>query len=302
MRSPRRLGATILLLLAVAACGKLFGSDEAPMVEEPCPREDAPTRQLAGTAIRQPAGVGLFELLPAGGRNRRSGDLGRLVVGEYTFRARAGADGGYSGRRGARAEPIVELAEEGSVADAYRLTYRDGRQDFTGMAVVGRPTPGSRLATAGQAHYRGPVRLVVQDRRPQAAGDRVEIAGIASVLVRFGSAAVDVALENLAATAEEGVAAPAAVPFARIDWSGLGVCGVRVGSTGQGGFQARDDAGRIVNFAGEGSGSPSGSAVLAAMLYGFDEAKAQPTEIGGALLIQGDAGVIAGLFAAQRID
>jgi hypothetical protein len=300
MRRAGQLATTILLLVAIAACGKLFGPDEELAVEDMCPRFDAPARQLAGAAIRQPAGVGLFELLPAAGRQTRSGDLGRLVLGEYTFRARSGSDEGYRGQRGSRAEPISELAAEGALAGAYRLAFRDDGQDYVGLALVGPPTPGSRLALAGQAHYRGPVRLIVQDRRPDAASAPVEVEGTARVLVRFGSASADVVLEDLAVDLDQGDPAP--LPFSRVDWAGLGVCGVRVGSTGQGRYQATDATGRLVNFAGEGAGSPSGSAVLDATLYGFDGTEAQPVEVGGALLIQGDAGFIAGLFVARRTN
>ena len=43
----------------------------------------------------------------------------------------------------------------------------------------------------------------------------------------------------------------------------------------------------------------AGAAVLDATLYGFDEAAGLPAEIGGVLLIQGDSGIISGIFAAD---
>lgn len=287
---------TVVLLAAVLALSGCFGKDEPEEPPDPCPRVDIPKRQLTGAAIRQPAGAGIYEVMPVDGKTRRwSGTLSRLNVGEYTFKGRAQADGDVKGRRGARAEPIAGLADTKALA-AYALSYREDGHRYAGRVAVGRPTPGTRMATAGQGHYRGPVKLDVQDRRPEAPGT-VKLTGTADIQVRFGSRQVEVRFEDLAPE----VASAAALPFERVEWSGIGMCGARVGSTGKGGFQTVGASGRPVAFVGPGAGAPGGSAVLDASFYGFDAETAQPKEIGGVLLVQGDMGIVSGIFTASQI-
>ena len=291
MSPPVAAAALLALTLALAGCGG--GKEDEPV--DPCPRADAPARALAGALVRQPVGTGLFEVLPVEGKAKRSGRVGKLGFGDYTFRARGEAEGGgLNGRRGSRAAPVPGFDGIGFL-DAFAVSYRKDGQAMAGMAAVGKPTPGKLLATTGQARYRGPVRLELQDRRLGAPGVATALVGTASAEVRFGSRQVTVSFEGL--TPEEGAA-----PVARVDWTGLGMCGVRIGSTGQGGFRALDGDGRVTNFAGPSADSPNGSAVIDAGFYGFDAATAQPAGLGGVLLIQGDAGAIAGIFAAARTD
>jgi hypothetical protein len=285
-----RLSGAVALVLVLAAAGCGRGKDE-PV--DPCPRVDASSRELVGAVVRQPVGTGLLEILPAEGKARRSGGLLRLRIGDYTFRARGEAEGGgLEGRRGARAEPVPGVSGAGYL-EAYSVSYAKGGQDFAGRVAVGRPTPGSRLPTSGQAHYRGPASLTVQDRRGGAPAGEVALAGTADVVVSFGSRAATVSFANLAP-----VAAGDGAPFASLEWTGIGMCNVRLGSTGQGGFRMAGPGGEVVNLAGPGAGSPGGSAVLDASFYGFDAATAQPAGVGGVLLIQGDTGLVSGVFAA----
>ena len=95
--------------------------------------------------------------------------------------------------------------------------------------------------------------------------------------------------------------AAGALPFAEIGWTGIGMCGPRIGSTGQGGFRTTGPDGRAVSFTGPGDGAAGGSAMVNATFYGVDEAVARPAGVAGVLLIQGDSGVISGIFAANAI-
>ncbi len=278
-------------LLMLAACG-LLGSKEPEAAADPCPRVDPPARQLAGALIRQPKDVGLYEVLAIEGRTSRAGAISRLALGDYTFKARAAPDGGLEGRRGARAEPISEVSGVVPGIFAFAVSYRHGGQDLAGRLTVGKPTPGSRLPTSGEARYRGPVRLTVQSAT---LAEPLQLGGTADIAVRFGSRQVEMSFGSLA-PATGGTAGE--LPFAKIDWTGIGMCGARLGSNGQGGFRTSDAGGRVVNFAGPGAGSPDGSAVLNAGFIGVADGTAQPAGIGGVLLIQGDSGVVSGVFAA----
>ena len=280
--------ACVGLALVLAGCG---GKNDAAPVDA-CPRADAGKRELAGAFVRAPVGTGLFEVLAVQGWNKRGGGgVGKLRLGDYTFKARGEAEGGgLEGKRGARAVPVAGFGAAGFL-DAFAVSYSTKGKPFAGLVAVGKPTPGSKLPTSGQGHFSGPVRLEVRG----AAGE-MALVGRANVAVRFGSREVVVALADLRPEAA-GVA-----PFAALDWTGIGSCGVRLGSNGQGGFRTLNAGGAPVNFAGPSDVSPTGSAVIDASFYGFDAASAQPEGVGGVLLVQGDDGVIAGIFAAGRTD
>lgn len=284
--------AVVLLALALAGCGR--GEGDAPV--DPCPRVDFAKRDLVGALLRQPVGTGLFEVVAIEGRSKRSGGVGKLRLGDYTFKARGGDEGGgIVGKRGAKAAPVAGISMD--FLDAYAVSYTDHGKPFAGQLAVGKPTPGTRLPTTGKAHFSGPVRLELQDRRDGGTAG-IALVGTADVEVRFGSRQVTVRLAGLAP--EEAAAEP--LPVRALEWTGLGICGVRVGSTGQGGFRTLGPAGAPVNFAGPSDASPSGSAVIDATFYGYDATSAQPAGVGGILLIQGDDGVVAGIFAAERTN
>jgi hypothetical protein len=282
----------MVLAAGLAGCG-LLGSEQPEAPVDPCPRLDVPARRLAGAMIRQPDGTGVLEIVPVEGKTARSGEIKRLRLGDYTFKARPGTGGALEGRRGAMAEPVAGV--DATAMAAYVVSYARDGQDYGGRVVAGLPASGERMPDAGQGRYRGPVRLSVQDKRPGADGTALAVTGTAELDVGFGSRQVEVRLEGLAA---EG----GAVPFERVTWTGIGMCGVRVGSTGNGGFQALGAGGRPVDFVGPGADAPGGTAVLDATFYGFDKATAQPREIGGVLLIQGDRGVISGVFVGSQAD
>ena len=277
--------AAISALLALGGCG-LFGGDEPEPPVDACPREDLPSRELVGAFLRQPEGVGLFEVLAVEGRASRSGAVRRLWLDDYTFKARAGDDGGLDGRRGARAEPIPGLAIPAAGASAFTVGYRSDGTAYTGRLAIGKPTPGSRLPSNGQVRYQGPARLTVQAAAPAAP---VEVAGTAILDVGFGSRQATMTI----------TAAAGALPFSRIEWTGIGMCGPRLGSTGQGGFRTTGVDGRAVSFVGPGDGAPGGSAMVNATFYGVEKAAGRPAGISGVLLIQGDSGVISGIFAVS---
>jgi hypothetical protein len=283
--SPLFRAAGLAAMLALGGCGMLGGdAPEAPV--DPCPRVDLPAKELGGAFLRQPEGVGLFEVLAVEGKASRSGSVRRIHLGDYTFKARAGDDGGLDGRRGAKAEPIAELALPAAGASAFTVHYRVDGTAYTGRLAIGKPTPGSRLPSNGQVRYSGPIRLTVQGAAPAAPA---EVSGTAVIDVGFGSGQATMTVTPAAGT----------LPFAEIGWTGIGMCGPRLGSNGQGGFRTTGADGRAVSFVGPGDGAPGGTAMVNAAFYGVDTAVARPAGIAGVLLIQGDSGVISGIFAAS---
>jgi hypothetical protein len=86
----------------------------------------------------------------------------------------------------------------------------------------------------------------------------------------------------------------AAAAVAGLTWTDLGLCGARIGSTGQGVFGAVDRSG--------GRAALQGAALLDATLFGVDAGGGFPAEIGGVMVIQGDAGALSGVFIATRTE
>lgn len=278
--------AACLLLLATAGCGLMGGSDTETDLAPVCMREDPGKRRLEGSAIRQPRNVPVFDALRIEGKATRSGNLSRIWIGDYTFKARPDGAGGYTGRRGATATPVGPVSDATQALAALGLTYTRSGQAFDGLATLGFPTPSVQVATTGEARYAGPVRLTVQDL---AAGTApVEIEARIVLETRFGS-------QDASATI---TGADASGRFSEIAWSGLGLCNTRLASAGRGGFQFRNPDGRAVNFAGASAVSPWGTAILDATLYGYDSGSGRPAAIGGIVLIQGDTGLVSGIFSA----
>ncbi len=273
---PRKLRTVAFsALLAVGGCG-LLGSDEPEAPVEACPREDLPARNLVGAFLRQPEGVGLFEVLAVEGRASRSGAVRRLWLDDYTFKARADDDGGLDGSRGARAEPIPGLAISAAGASAFTVGYRLDGTAYTGRLAIGTPTPGSRLPSNGQVRYQGPVQLTVQGAPPALP---VEVTGTAVLDVGFGSRQVSMTVSTPSG----------ALPFSRIDWTGIGMCGPRLCSTGQGGFRTAGPDGRAVSFVGSGGGAPGGSAMVNATCTASRSRRRTPRRHLRRLLIQRDS-------------
>ncbi|MEM8572382.1 MAG: hypothetical protein AAGG56_15955 [Pseudomonadota bacterium] len=279
-------GTAIALALLCAGCGLWGGDTEEAEPAPMCMREDPGKRKLEGVAVRNPTGVAFFEAARIEGKARRNGNLSRIWFEDYTFKARPDGEGGYSGRRGAKAIPVDALDNIVNEMRALALTYPNGESDYAGLVAIGRPTPAARVATTGEARYSGPVELRLLDLTSD--GGSVVHSGQIDIAVRFSSADARATVSGLGAGAQ----------FTQINWDGLAVCNTRIASSGRGGFQFQDPDGRRINFAGPSDTSSSGTALLDATFYGFDDALARPAAIGGIVLIQGDSGVLQGVFAA----
>jgi hypothetical protein len=277
---------SLLSLGALGSCGLLAGPEP---VAPPgaCARLDPAPDRVAGVMLRHAEGAAAFELLPVEGERGRGGRIQRLEAGGQRLdvaRLRGRGDGGGE----TAGSP---LPGDGAV-ETLTLPFRQGGERFGSETVVGTPTPGSRLPTGGRATYAGTVRLTLgqEDRAARM------LAGTARVTVLFGSERVDIVLEALEPVEAAGDPAPdaASAPspgFARLAWSNLGLCGTRIGSTGQGSLVAHGSGGDRLPL--------EGAARLNAQFFGFDVAQAVPAALGGVLVVQDDGGALTGVFVAR---
>ena len=287
---PVLLGLLAFATMALSAC-----EPEPVPAGDPCAQPDPGKRALAGSYVRQQSNTPSLDLIQLAGDVRRNGRLSKLYVGEYKFDARIdrdlkaeGIEGAFKAARDSRAVPVDAFRDVAEGVVVYDFTYREkGKPEFNGLAVTGPPTPPSQIAKNGNAKLSGPIMLRTINLVPEEDPTPVELFGIATISIKYGSGTGDMEVTGLGADA----------PFQTVTWKGVRVCGARIVSSGQGGFQLADDKGEPVNFAGASDDSPSGSAIFDGRFFG-SSAVGTPTSVGGGVLIQGDSGLISGVFVA----
>jgi len=332
-----RFGVLGPMLLALAGC-----TSEAPPADL-C-RLSAPSeRTLAGVFVGRPTAVPAFAILPLGGQAARKGGVGRLDFEGFTFNARPDeATGGLRAGKRNTAAPLTALTGKIEGVSAFDVAYtREDGAAWTGRVVTGAPTPDSLVATVGRTVFTGTALLTVLDLASTRAKP-VEARGEVRLEVGFGSRQADLTVSNLRTTGG------GSLPFKEIAWSGLSLCGARIGSTGAGGLELLMEAGvrareaeaelaesaqsAVPQVAGPAAGqngtevtpatgslpqdplSPLtlpigapveaaettwgdgwGSAVFLGRFYGLTDS-GWPKGAGGGFLIEGDSGLVSGLF------
>lgn len=270
------------------SCGTLAAS--IAHAQDPCSPKDPNKRGLSGAFIRQTVGTPKLELLQISGAKRRNGRVRKIVVDDYTFTARkdrkSEVEGALKAFRGARAVPIAALDGIATDVFSYNLNYKKiGTPGFEGLAILGVPTKPSTIPGNGAATLKGTVVVHLSNLADGADPQKMEFTGQAEIRAKFGSKIVDVSITGLSKDA----------PFQSIEWRRAAICGDRIASAGTGGFQLLDAEKKPVLFAGASGDSPAGTAIIDGRFFGADEG-GKPTSIGGGFLIQGDLGLVSGLF------
>ena len=214
------------------------------------------------------------------------------------------------------APPVVSaLSKVSNVSTDAKAVHisakRDGARDQT-FATIGIVTPGAQVPTSGQAALTGSVRLWTQDRSSGAPKTPLVYVGAARATVGFATGRVDLVFEDLVVeqqTTPEAAGAevkPTAnvppTPPHKIDWTGVAICGVEIGSDGAGVVRAFDPSRNPVSLVGASRAGPGGTASLAGLFHGFDKAAGLPTAVAGVLFLEGDTGVVAGVFSVSQPD
>ena len=278
--------------LAVMAGLSLAACEPAPAAD-PCIQDDPGKRGLVGSYVRQLTGAPKLELLQVTGLLRRNGRLFKIFIGDDDFDARRDRDseveGALKGPLGARAVPIDAFRDTPEGIFVYDFNYREPRQpDYHGMAILGVPTKPSSIPDNGSATHSGKVLLRITDLTEGSDQTQHEHVGRATVEILHGSKIAHLNFSDFVPKA----------PFDSITWKRIKVCGARVASSGAGGFQLLDDKGEAVVFAGASDDSPAGTAIIDGRFFGAD-AGGKATGIGGGILIQGDLGLISGVFVTN---
>ena len=280
-----------LLAFSLAAC-----EPEPETKADPCIQNDPGKRALRGSYVRQSTDTPKLELLQISGSVRRNGRLSKLFVQDYEFDARidrdAGVDGAFKAARQSKALPVELFRDVADTVVVYDPSYRQqGGAQFDGLAVTGSPTPPSQIADSGNQKLSGPIMLRFINLTEGADQSPVEFSGMAELSIQYGTKFASLTVTGLGPEA----------PVQTISWNNILLCGARVASAGQGGFLLADQNGAQVNFAGPTGSSPSGSAILDSRFFGASSV-GLPTSVGGGILIQGDNGLISGVFVVIPVD
>ena len=285
----------IVLALALAGCSRSEPPEERPSrivevaVPEGCEVQPTAPRQLAGAYLRETEGPGLFEMLVLRGLEGTNALPPVVRMDDAPVRPRPrGVVGSFVNPRPATADPLARLSGAGG-ARGYVLSYGGGDLAYSGIAVVGETPAGAELPTSGSLRLSGPAELVL--RGPD--GQEVAVAGQVEAVLGYGSGSMVMRLSDL--VAEDGVD----LPFAAVTWSGLGLCGTRIVSTGRGSVRVTAGDGRIVTPFGPEGAPTAALSTLDGFLTSGEERGEGPRGAGGVLLIQGDSASLRGGFALR---
>ena len=205
----------------------------------------------------------------------------------------AGADGILGGRKRSSATPISALNVRGSLPLAYDLRYRADGVDYSGPLVVGIPPLQDDVPLLGQAVRAGSVRIsyvsVMQDgtlQTTQAIGDF-------AMQIGYGSGRAVFTASNFQ------VQSGPQLPFARMRWTRLGLCGARLVSTGQGVLTMYDARGGRVPVFGANADPTAGTLLFEASQFAAGETTNAPTDVGGVFAVQGDVSSVTAVFLSR---
>ena len=289
------LGGMGVLAVTLAGCSRPEPPEERPsrivevVVPEGCEVEPLAPRQLAGAYVRETIGPGVFEVLVLQGLEDTNALPPVVRMDDRPIRPRPrGVIGSFVNTLPATAEPVARLSGVGG-ARGYVMEYEPGEIAYTGIAVVGETPRGAELPTSGSLRLSGPAEMMLRGQD----GQEVSVTGQVEAVLGFGTGTMVMRLSGL--VAEDG----AALPFATVTWSGLGLCGTRIVSTGRGSVRVTAEDGRIVTpFGPEGAPTAALSTLNGFLVAGAERGEG-PRGIGGVLLIQGDAATLRGGFTLR---
>ncbi|SFR39669.1 hypothetical protein SAMN04488005_1396 [Yoonia tamlensis] len=262
----------------------------------PCDVDRFEARRMAGSYLRTANGTAGGTILAVSGRVR-GGDAPlprNLAVDDRKIRGlSADEQGDLSGRKQSHATPIAALNSRDSLPLAYQLGYRADGVDYGGPLVVGIPPLQDNIPASGQALHAGAVALTYTFVDDDGSAQTTQAIGDFAMRLGFGSGRAIFSIDNL--QIESGPT----LPFARLRWTRLGLCGARVVSSGQGVVSMYDHAGGRIPTFGPNADPSAGVLVFQATQFAASETTLGPTELGGVFAIQGDASSLTAVFLSR---
>ncbi|MFV0299877.1 MAG: hypothetical protein ACK5IP_03170 [Paracoccus sp. (in: a-proteobacteria)] len=290
---PARHLALLALTLGLAGCAALNALKEAAEpVPQPCTAPPLDRNSLAGAYLRWPAVESQsFDAIFVTGSASRAGQPRSLQIGDLSLDRIGGGDAQGRGLRGSRGSTLKlqpGFGASGKLPNVYDLGYRATEGEFAGTVVLGPGPAGDEIPTSGTTGHGG--RVVVQLGTPAGAGGAaVQAVGRFTLAAGYGT-------RRGTFTAD---LAGGGLPFSRITWSNLYLCGGRFVSSGQGEVLVTDGGGTHPPFRSGAEPVPLVSHFEAALIAPPTR-PGPPTGAGGVFAVQSDLGAITGVFLSDQ--
>lgn len=306
LRPIARTTAAVLVvgLLGTLSCSKVVKSIQSNrMVEKlgfgiavPCDINLYQQRRMTGAMLKRAVGTAGGVPLYVSGAASERGDAGplprKLVIEGTTIRgltpSEESGETRLEGRRGAVAEPVAGLGSGDRLPQAYDLSYHLDDIAYEGPLVVGMSPTSTEIPKSGEAMLIGPMRVIFAP----AGGEVTRALGRFTLVIGYGTGRASFTATDFA------VESGPPLPFARLDWTRLGVCAPRVVSSGQGKVSFTDAAGMRVPIL-PATPEPSARMSFEASQFAGVKRPGPPGAVGGILAVQGNVAALEGVFVSQ---
>jgi len=258
-----------------------------------CDLVPADPGRLQGAYLRSTGDLQNLEILRIEGGEGKDALAAALRINELGVRRPlTGELGTLINSRRATAREITALPNTELGPKAYVLEYESDGLSYVGPVVVGVPPIGATLPVGGGAVFQGQVAMIIQNGQ-----STLEVISPSLLRLGYGSGAAQLEIRIDDANAIE------LLGFSDLEWSGLGICGQRLVSTGTGQLSTRSQTGSLAVPFRDVAAAATLRPQLEATLYA-DRGAGQPGPlwVGGVFVIASDQASIRAVFlmAAQN--
>lgn len=274
------------LALAVAGCG---GADDPEPVAA-CALADGGDDRLSGAYLRQSEAAQGFEALVVSGVEAGNGMPQSLAFDDQNFEKFKAGDAGLTGSGGSNATARAGFGAAGSLPAVYDFLYEAEGSAYAGAMVVGPMPDAAEIPGAGGASHSGRIEVGLGAPASDGQGMTAQATGRFTLVVGYGTRRAELNAEL----------SGGGLPFTRLRWTNLFLCGARFVSSGQGQITVTDAAGATGQPFGQGDQPVPFRAAFESSLFASGERPAPPDAVGGVFMIESDVGAITGVFLSDQ--
>lgn len=291
MYSTTYLATCLTFCSLLAACGGSSTGNStttsAPSYETLLNSTAARTSTFGGIALRSNNTSSVLDIVTTTGATTHNTGNTTISDGTYSLTDADGFDGGNSLTDGISTitKDLSSLSGTYEYVTIYGQAYTFDNDAYDSVGIGGIITSASDVPTSGSASYTGDAYgLVVTATQ----GFDLKN-GTSTVLADFSAGTVDATMTGFTAT-NQATGNAASAPIDTISATGMTIAG----NGFFGGTVTASNGAAVVNVSGINSTANAQGA-----FFGYDAAASAPDEVGGLILLQGDAGIVTGGFIAD---
>lgn len=300
MRITRLLAASSFLLVLLA-CGTIRAQlDARPTTrvttvpaDQACTAAEESETRLTGAFLRLSDASGLtFVPVLVQARENRNGLRDEVILTDNSQAPDADDIRGttFEGRKDAVAKARRGFGNTGLLPNVYDVTYDAKKTTFSGPMVLGSGAVLSEIPTSGSVLFSGTISLDLITQDDSGAQSQQRSTGAFEMRAGYGSGRAQITANDFSPS----------LPFDRLEWSGLVLCGTRFVSGGQGVVTVQQgDGPRLPPFK-EGRDAPVFTALFESAQFAPAERLGPPASVGGVFVIQSDSGTITSVFLSDQ--